>query len=175
DRLVTPQERTKCHGSYELGRRRFKCTKTHLSVALYDAIVQSCNVYFYELGVRPGMTDRLAKYGTELGLGAPTGLGLNGEEGGFPPTEQWYRDQKRDNPKSEGFQVGHALNAVIGQGSTRVTLLQMVTMYAAIANGGKLWLPQIVERIEGSDGQVLEEFAPPVRRRIGPPPHTPPL
>jgi penicillin-binding protein 2 len=167
DRLITPDERVKCHGYYELGRRRFKCTKTHMTVAMYDAIVQSCNVYFYELGVRPGMLDRLAKYGSELGLGAPTGLGINGEEGGFLPTEEWFRDQKRDNPKAEGFQVGQALNAVIGQGSTRVTPLQMATMYAAIANGGKLWLPQIVERVEGTDGQVLEEFAPRVRRELG--------
>jgi penicillin-binding protein 2 len=166
DRLVTPEERIKCHGSYELGRRRFRCTKTHLSVALYDAIVQSCNVYFYELGARPGMMDRLAKYAADLGLGAPTGLGLNGEEGGFLPTEEWYREQKRQNPKNEGFQVGHALNAVIGQGSTRVTLVQMATLYAAIANGGKLWLPQIVDHVEAPDGQVLEEFPPRVRREL---------
>ena len=166
DRLVTPEEKTKCHGSYEIARRRFKCTKTHLTVNLHDAIVQSCNVYFYELGARPGMMDRLAKYGADLGLGAPTGLGLNGEEGGFLPTEEWYREQKRKNPKSEGFQIGQSLNAVIGQGSTRVTLLQMATLYAAIANGGKLWLPQIVERVESPDGQVLEEFAPRVRREL---------
>ncbi len=166
DRLVTPEERTKCHGSYEIGRRRFRCTKTHGTVAMYDAIVQSCNVYFYELGARPGMMDRLAKYGADLGLGAPTGLGLNGEEGGFLPTEEWYREQKRLNPKSEGFQVGQALNAVIGQGSTRATLLQMTTLYAAIANGGKLWLPQIVDHVEAPDGQVLEEFPPRVRREI---------
>jgi penicillin-binding protein 2 len=166
DRLVTPDDKTKCHGSFEIARRRFKCTKTHLVVNLYDAIVQSCNVYFYELGARPGMMDRLAKYGADLGLGAPTGLGLNGEEGGFLPTEAWYREQKRENPKAEGFQIGEALNAVIGQGSTRVTLLQMATLYAAIANGGKLWLPQIVERIESPEGQLLEEFAPRVRREI---------
>jgi penicillin-binding protein 2 len=166
DRLVTPEERVKCHGSYEMGRRRFRCTKTHLTVALYDAIVQSCNVYFYELGARPGMMDRLAKYGADLGLGAPTGLGINGEDGGFLPTEEWYREQKRKDPKNEGFQVGHALNAVIGQGSTRVTLVQMATMYAAIANGGKLWLPQIVDHVEAPDGQVLEEFPPRVRREL---------
>jgi penicillin-binding protein 2 len=166
DRLITPDDKTKCHGSFEIARRRFKCTKTHGVVGLYDAIVQSCNVYFYELGARPGMMDRLAKYGADMGLGAPTGLGLNGEEGGFLPTEEWYRAQKRENPKAEGFQIGQALNAVIGQGSTRVTLLQMATMYAAIANGGKLWLPQIVGRIESPDGQVLEEFAPRVRRDL---------
>jgi penicillin-binding protein 2 len=166
DKLITPDDRTKCKGSFEFGRRRFKCTKTHLTVSLYEAIVQSCNVYFYELGARPGMLDRLAKYGTDMGLGAPTGLGLNGEEGGFLPTEAWYREQKRDNPKSEGYQSGQALNAVIGQGSTRVTLLQMVTMYAAIANGGKLWLPQIVDHIESPDHQVVEDFPPRVRREL---------
>ena len=166
DRLITPEDRVKCRGSYEFGRRRFKCTKTHLTVSLYEAIVQSCNVYFYDIGARPGMMDRLAKYGADMGLGAPTGLGLNGEEGGFIPTEAWYREQKKLNPKAEGFQMGQSLNAVIGQGSTRVTLLQMVTMYAAIANGGKLWLPQIVERIESPDQKVLEEFAPRVRREL---------
>ncbi|HEY2901127.1 MAG TPA: penicillin-binding protein 2 [Polyangia bacterium] len=166
DGLITVDDKTKCHGWFELGRRRFKCTKTHLTVSMYEAIVQSCNVYFYELGARPGMIDRLAKFGADLGLGAPTGLGLNGEEGGFLPTEAWYREQKRQDPHNEGFQMGQSLNAVIGQGSTRVTLLQMVTMYAAIANGGKLWLPQIVERVEAPDGQVLEDFAPRVRREL---------
>jgi penicillin-binding protein 2 len=165
DKLISPEERTKCHGFFEIGRRRFKCTKTHGVVGLYDAIVQSCNVYFYELGARPGMLDRLARFGTDMGLGAPSGLGLNGEEAGFIPTEEWYREQKRLNPKNEGFQVGHALNAAIGQ-ETRVTLLQMATLYAAIANGGKLWLPQIVERIESPAGQVVEEFAPRVRREL---------
>jgi penicillin-binding protein 2 len=141
-------------------------------VNLYDAIVQSCNVYFYELGARPGMMDRLAKFGADLGLGAPTGLGLNGEEGGFLPTEEWYRDQKRKNPKAEGFQIGQAVNAVIGQGSTRATLLQMATLYAAIANGGKLWLPQLVERVESPEGKTLEEFAPRVRRELAVSPAT---
>ncbi|HEY6477720.1 MAG TPA: penicillin-binding protein 2, partial [Polyangia bacterium] len=172
DRLITPEDKTKCHGSFEIARRRFKCTKTHGVVSLYDAIVQSCNVYFYELGARPGMMDRLAKFGSDLGLGAPTGLGLNGEDGGFLPTEEWYREQKRQNPKAEGFQIGQALNAVIGQGSTRVTLLQMALLYAAIANGGKLWLPQIVERVESPDGQTLEEFAPRVRREVSVAPET---
>jgi len=165
DKLISPEEHTKCHGFFEIGRRRFKCTKTHGVVALYDAIVQSCNVYFYELGARPGMLDRLARFGTDMGLGAPSGLGLNGEEAGFIATEEWYREQKRLNPKNEGFQVGHALNAAIGQ-ETRVTVLQMAMLYAAIANGGKLWLPQIVERIESPTGQVLEEFPPRVRREL---------
>jgi penicillin-binding protein 2 len=172
DRLITPEEKAKCHGSFELAHHVFRCTKMHGIVNLHDAIVQSCNVYFYELGARAGMMDRLAKFGADLGLGAPSGLGLNGEEGGFLPTEEWYREQKRKNPKAEGFQIGQAVNAVIGQGSTRVTLLQMATLYAAIANGCKLWLPQIVERVVSPDGKTLEEFAPRVRRELAVSPET---
>ena len=83
DKLISPEEHTKCHGYFEIGgRRRLKCDEDpHGVVQLYDAIVQSCNVYFYsELGARPGMLDRLARFGTDMGLGAPTGLGMNGEE-----------------------------------------------------------------------------------------------
>ncbi len=166
DKLVTPEERAKCRRFIELGGRRFRCTKTHLSVSLYEAIVQSCNVYFYELGARPGMMDRLAKYAIDMGLGAPTGLGINAEEGGFLPTEEWYREQKRRDPKHEGYQQGHALNTAIGEGSTRVTVTQMAVLYAAIANGGKLLLPQIVERVEAPDGHVVEELPPRVRREL---------
>jgi penicillin-binding protein 2 len=62
--------------------------------------------------------------------------------------------------------IGHALNTAIGEGDTRVTALQMALAYAAIANGGKLWLPQIVERVESPDGKVVEEFPPRVRRDL---------
>jgi penicillin-binding protein 2 len=165
--VVTPEEKITCRGFVERGGRRFRDHKPHGPVRLQDAIIQSCNVYFYELGARPGMLDRMAKVAVDLGLGAPTGLGLNGDAAGFMPTEQWYRDR---NPKSEGPVIGQALNAAIGQGSTRVSVMQMALLYAAIANGGRLWLPQIVERIESPSGQVLEEFPPQVRREISPSP-----
>src|SRR5690606_18194308 len=58
------------------------------------------------------------------------------------------------------------LNTAIGQGSTRVTLLQLALSYAAIANGGTLYAPQLVERVTEPDGRVIEEFAPRVRRRL---------
>jgi penicillin-binding protein 2 len=59
------------------------------------------------------------------------------------------------------------LNTAIGQGSLRVTVLQMALLYAAIGNGGKLWLPQIVERVEDPSGEVIEDFPPRLRREIG--------
>jgi penicillin-binding protein 2 len=68
--------------------------------------------------------------------------------------------------KNEGFVVGHALNTAIGEGATRVTVLQMAMLYATIGADGKLWLPQIVERVESPTGQVIEEFPPRVRREV---------
>jgi penicillin-binding protein 2 len=162
EKLVTLDDKVRCGGYIQVGRRRFRCTKVHKSVNLHDAIVQSCNVFFYTLGAQPGMMDRLAKFANEFGLGAPSGLGLNNEQAGFVPTEEWHRKQD----KSEGFVVGHALNTAIGEGATRVTVLQMALAYAAISNGGKLWLPQIVERVEAPDGKVVEAFPPRVRRDV---------
>jgi penicillin-binding protein 2 len=139
--------------------------RQHGSVALHQAVVQSCNVFFYELGARPGMLNRLARFATDFGLGAPAGLGLNNEQPGFVPTEEWHRALAAKDP-NQGAVIGHALNTVIGEGSTRVTVLQMALLYAAIANGGKLWLPQLVERIESPSGQVTEEFPPRARRDV---------
>jgi len=93
-------------------------------------------------------------------------LGLNNEQAGFVPTEEWHRAQATTSGKSEGFVIGHALNTAIGEGATRATVLQMALAYAAIANGGKLWLPQIVERVESPDGKMVEEFPPRVRRDV---------
>jgi penicillin-binding protein 2 len=165
ERLITADDKVRCGGFIELGRRRFRCTHTHGVVTLRSAIVQSCNVYFYELGARPGMLNRLARFATEFGLGAPAGLGLNGEQPGFVPTEEWHRAQTAKDP-TQGNVIGHALNTAIGEGATRVTVLQMALLYAAVANGGKLWLPQIVERIESPAGQVMESFPPRARRDV---------
>jgi penicillin-binding protein 2 len=165
EKLITPDDRVRCGGYIELGKRRFRCTHVHGVVNLRSAVVQSCNVYFYELGARPGMLNRLARFATEFGLGAPAGLGLNGEQPGFVPTEEWHRAQAAKDP-TQGNVIGHALNTAIGEGATRVTVLQMALVYAAIANGGRLWLPQIVERIESSAGQVMEEFPPRARRDV---------
>jgi penicillin-binding protein 2 len=165
EKLLTPDDHVRCNGFVTLGNRRFKCMKAHGSVDLHQAVVQSCNVFFYDLGGRPGMMNRLARFATELGLGAPAGLGLNNEQAGFIPTEEWHKAQFAKDP-SQGAVIGHALNTVIGEGSTRVTVLQMALLYTAIANGGKLWLPQIVERIEAPSGQVTEEFPPRARRDV---------
>ncbi len=76
---------------------------------------------------------------TDFGLGEVTGLGINGEVAGLVPTEEWHNARRS---RGEAFSMGHALNTAIGEGATRVTVLQMALLYAAIANGGHLMAPQ---------------------------------
>jgi len=87
---------------------------------------------------RADRLDRIAEVAREYGLGAPTNLGLNGDSGGDP-------DEGLVRKKSH-YKIGYAANAAIGQGDVEVTVLQMAMAYAAIANGGTLFVPQVVER-----------------------------
>ena len=80
--------------------------------------------------------------------------------GGFIPTKRWYAD------RNERFRVGFTLNTSIGQGNTKTTPIQMASLYAALANGGTLYLPQVVEQVETIDGKVIQRFTPRVRATI---------
>ncbi|MCC6750753.1 MAG: penicillin-binding protein 2 [Deltaproteobacteria bacterium] len=159
EKLITWDDTVLCKGWHSFGRRSFRCAHVHKKVDLHEAIARSCNVYFYTLAEQVGM-DALARYARLFGLGAATGLGLNDEVAGHIPSKAWYAAQKIP------FRLGFTLNAGIGQGNTKVTPIQIATLYAAIANGGTLYLPQIVERIEDGKGLVVQSFAPRVRRVV---------
>ena len=156
---VSPVENIVCKKIHPAGRRYPGCTHAHGKISMHPALVESCNIYFYTLAERVGM-DNLALYARKLGLGVPTGIGLNGEVGGFIPTKSWYATRK------EKFRIGFTLNASIGQGNTKTTPIQMVSLYSALANGGTLYLPQIVEQIETIDGKIIQRFKPRVRARL---------
>lgn len=158
DAAVSPDDRVTCRGWHELGKRTFRCTKAHGAVNLYEAMAQSCNVYFWQLAERVGM-DKIGKVARDFGFGAPTGLGLNGDVPGRVPWKSWYE-------RAGGFRIGYTLNTAIGQGDTEVTVLQLALAYAAIANGGSLWVPQIVERVETASGKIVVEYPPKLRRRV---------
>jgi penicillin-binding protein 2 len=159
--LVDPRERIHCFGRFEAGRRVFHdAGHVHGIVDLHQAIVQSCNVYFYTLATSLRM-DNIAHMADAFGLGHRTGIGINSEAAGFIPTRAWYLQHYRGV-----FHGGHTLNMAIGQGNTRVTVLQLALVYAALANGGTLYVPQLVERVESPDGNVLQTFPPTVRRHI---------
>jgi penicillin-binding protein 2 len=158
--MLTQSSRAECPGYYELGKRRFRCSHVHGEVDMREAIVQSCNVFFYKLAELVGL-DRLASLSRDFGLGSVTGIGINTEAAGFVPTREWYTKGHGDQ-----YWLGFTLNAAIGQGNTRVTLIQLAMVYAAIANGGTLYVPQLVRAVEAPDGSMVEEFPPRVRRRV---------
>ena len=154
--LITPETSFVCNGFYELGNRKYRCWHKggHGRVNLHRAIVQSCDVYFYNVGKMLGV-DKLAEYARRFGLGAPTGIELPREKSGLIPTRDWKQARRK-----EPWQIGETISVSIGQGYNLVTPLQLVTAYSALANGGVVWRPRLIERIEDVDGRVIESFAP---------------
>ncbi len=158
DKQVTPEEKMVCHAAYRLPGHTFHCMEEHGSINLHQAMSESCDIFFYHLGERVGL-DRMARLAGDLGFGAPTGIGLAGEVPGFIPTQEWYKQQG-------GFRIGYALNTAIGQGSTKVTVLQLALAYAAIAGDGDLYVPLLVERVEKPTGEAVQTFAPRIRHKL---------
>jgi penicillin-binding protein 2 len=154
--LITPETTFYCNGTFELGDRTFRCwrEKGHGHVNLHRAIVESCDVYFYNLGKILGV-DRIASYARAFGLGAPLGIDLPREKGGLIPTKQWKLSRLR-----QSWQMGETISLSIGQGYNLVTPLQLANAYATLANGGTLYRPRLVKQLESSDGHVVKVFQP---------------
>jgi penicillin-binding protein 2 len=144
-----------CSGVYKLGKKTFRCWKPagHGWVNLHDAIVQSCDVYFYNVGERLGI-NRLFPYIKGFGFGTPTGIALS-ERVGISPSEEW----KLKTLKKPWYK-GETIVTSIGQGYISVTPLQVALMTAAVANGGILMQPQLVKKVVSPQGGVLVEYGP---------------
>jgi penicillin-binding protein 2 len=158
DGQAAADENMFCTGEYQLSGTVFRCHGTHGKVDLIHAIQHSCDTYFWRLAERVGI-DRIAQVATEYGLGKPTNLGLNGDAGGRIPTKDWY-------DRTSHYKVGFATNAAIGQGDVEVTVLQMAMAYAALANGGTLYVPQVVDRLEAHDGRVITSYDAQVAKQV---------
>jgi len=155
---IDPNERFFCPGHLELGGHRFHCWRRggHGHMAMHNAIVQSCDVYFYEISRRLGM-DRMAKMAERFGFGAPLDIDLPGERGGVVPTEAW----KLANI-GERWQGGETLIAAIGQGFMLATPLQLAVMTARLVNGGRAVVPHITRAVHHPEGREAQfDQAPP--------------
>ena len=159
DKLIAPSEKERCDGYLSFGRRIFRCAHVHGKVDMREAIAESCNIYFFKLADSVGM-DRIARIATEFGLGQKTGMGVNPEAAGRIPTRSWYALRYKGQ-----FRKGFTLNMSIGQGATTVTPLQLALAYAALANGGTVYSPQLVRAVETSDGAIVQDFPPRVRQK----------
>jgi len=148
---ITPGDRTHCGGEFHLGAWTFKDWKKegHGTVDLMGAMRQSCNIYFYEKGLKiTGPV--IAKYATMFGFGKPTGIDLLGERFGLVP-----QPKARKGRSAAAFHAGDTVNMSIGQGQVLVTPMQTARFMSAVANGGVLWKPRLVQRIERPERGVV--------------------
>jgi penicillin-binding protein 2 len=140
----------------------------HGPLNVVEAIAQSCDIFFYQVGGGLESTgfvglgaERLAAYSRQFGLGAPTGLDIPGEAGGLVPTPKW----KRQNYQ-ETWTTGNTYNFSIGQGDLLATPLQIANALAAVANGGTLYTPQVLRHVQEADGNVIRPFTPVVSHTL---------
>ncbi|MFW6236079.1 MAG: penicillin-binding protein 2, partial [Desulfovibrionales bacterium] len=141
---INPGKKVFCPGFYKKGNRVFRCWKRHGHgmLDLEGALVQSCDVYFYQLGERLGI-DTISKYAKEFGFGRPTGVELPHEKGGLIPTREWKLKRF-----GEPWQGGETLNISIGQGYTLTTPLQVAQFISALVNGGNIYRPTLINGAE---------------------------
>lgn len=145
-----------CYGSYRFGNRNFGCWRPegHGSLSMYQAIAQSCDVYFYQLGEKL-TADQFAAAGRLFGFGKRVGIDLPSEAVGIIPDHAYF-DRRFGTGK---WTKGHFLNYSIGQGEILATPLQICTMTAIFANGGKRVQPHVVSQIVDFDGKKATSYS----------------
>jgi penicillin-binding protein 2 len=144
-------DRIYCNGQFHLGEVTFKDWKEggHGHVDLRSALVHSCNIFFYQAGLKVG-PEAITRYARMFGLGSPPGTELGNEKAGLIPVVDWKRRRG-----GHAWQAGDTVNISIGQGPVLVTPMQVARMMGAVANGGILWKPRLVQRVAASDGTLV--------------------
>jgi penicillin-binding protein 2 len=140
EHIVDLNESVLCHGHTTLYGNTFNCWNTsgHGSLTIREALIHSCNVFFYLVGDKLGI-DRIADHAMAMGLGRPTGIDLPGEVPGLIPTREWKR-----NRMSAPWYPGDTISVSIGQGAVNLTPLQLTWAVGGVAVGGNLVRPHIV-------------------------------
>ncbi len=148
--LITPQTNfIPCNGGFRYGNRTFRCWSAHGHLNLIEAIEQSCNSYFYQIGLRLNV-DTLSKFCRRLKLDQPSYIDIPGEKIGNVPSREFLNRRYGKGKWTQGVM----LNLAIGQGELTLTPLQLALLYACIANDGTYFQPYLVDRIE-SAGTVI--------------------
>ena len=140
---IAPNHTVFCGGSIELGDHTFHCWSRggHGTVGLIDAVAESCDVFFYDVGHRVGI-DKIAETARKFGLGAKLDIDLPSEKPGLMPDRDW-----KQRVMKTAWQQGETLVSSIGQGSVLATPLQLAVMMARMANGGHAVSPKLVMKI----------------------------
>lgn len=160
--VITTATSYSCRGALRYGNRDFRCWKRegHGEISLHRAIVESCDVYFYQVGLKAGI-DEIARVAREFGLGKATGLKLGSESQGLIPDSAWKRRARK-----EPWYTGETLSAAIGQGYDLVTPIQAALLAATVANGGIVYRPHLIRRIADGDGSTVRIGAAVAERTV---------
>jgi penicillin-binding protein 2 len=153
--VINPFTRIGCSGHMWFGNHDFRCWKKggHGGMNVHSALVNSCDVFFYQVGQRLGI-DTIARYARAFGLGAPTGIEIGTERGGIVPDSEWKKRVLK-----QPWYAGETLSVAIGQGYVTATPLQMAEAAATIATGHR-FKPRLVQRVESLDGSVIKDVEP---------------
>jgi len=150
DHQISESFTTYCPGYGTFYGRQFKCwvysskkgPTSHGATNLHDAILKSCDVFFYTIGMKMGI-DRLAFYGDKLGIGHKTGIDLPSEEVGLMPSEQWV-----ERAFHRKWYAGETISVAIGQGAITTTPVQLARIIGGIASGGVFKQPHMIKDVK---------------------------
>ncbi|MBF0470092.1 MAG: penicillin-binding protein 2 [Gammaproteobacteria bacterium] len=144
--VITPRLKTFCPGWYQLegSDHRYRDWNRwgHGATTLHDAIVQSCDVFFYDLSLKLGI-DHISDYMHQFGFGTSSAIDIGGDVPGLVPSREWKK-----TAKNEGWFPGETLNTGIGQGFFLATPIQLANAVATLANSGIRYQPQVVRAVE---------------------------
>lgn len=162
EKIITPSSTFFCKGFLKFGRRSYHChiKHGHGDVNVVQALEQSCDVFFYRLGIALGI-DKIAKYAAAMGVGRKSLVSLIGEVPGLMPTSDWKK-----RAMGEEWQPGENLSNAIGQGFVLATPIQMAVAFGAIGTAGKVFRPNVVRKVIDTDDQVIKEFQPELIRDL---------
>ena len=155
---------TPCRGAFRFGSRVAHCwdLKGHGSLDLVGAVKQSCDIYFYQVGLRLG--DKIINQAAAMyGLGQPTGVDLFGEKAGWLSGEEEYN--KRFAPRGWVWTKGLDMDMAIGQ-TQLVTPIQLASVAGALGNGNYVYQPFLMKEVLSSDGTVIAQQNPIVSRTL---------
>ena len=160
--IIKLDDKVNCRGSIKSGKHSFRCWKRegHGPVSFHQALVESCDVYFYTMGERIGW-DRIARYANELGYGSLTGILLPDEKPGLIPTMEWKRKRTK-----EPWYAGDTYINSIGQGFVLVSPIQACQMISAVANGGIFYRPNLLRQTRNRETGEIKMIAPERKNRI---------
>jgi penicillin-binding protein 2 len=171
EKIISPEKKIYCPGFIEVQHQynpeiiyKYLDWTVHGWVDMRKAIAESCNVYFYTIGGGYGEQEglgptRIKNYLSLFGWGQKTGIDLPGEAKGLLPDPSWKKEVKGEN-----WWDGDTYHLSIGQGDISVSPLQVAAAFSAIANGGKLFQPQVVQKIIDGKKNVIEEIEPEIIR-----------